>query len=237
MYDKKRFICHLYSAIARRYDLTNRVISLGRAHHWRKLAARNLPRRGWLVDLGSGTGDMTLAYFHKSSPDVRIALVDFNRQMLERAKQKLAGKAWRDRIHFVIGDIERLPFKTSCFTGEMSAFVLRNLPAIGSAAKEAHRVLQSGGRAVFLDFIRPPAGWLRRLFDLYFQKLMPRLAAIVNPGHNWAYRYLARSVGEFPRPDQIIQELGRAGFTDYHIRSLHGGIATIFEVSRPAAVS
>jgi len=228
MYDKKQFIREMYAAIADRYDQANRIISLGRDRVWRRFAVMDLPRSGWLVDLGGGTGQMTLEYLGRCRPEAQIAFVDFNRQMLQRAKRKFSGKSWEGRVHFILGDVEKLPLKSSCFAGGMSAFVLRNLPSIGLVARETHRILLPGGRAVFLDATLPSARWLRRLYNLYFQKIMPRLAGIVNPGHRGAYRYLAGSVVELPPSGRIIQEFGNAGFAECRCRPRWGGIITVF---------
>lgn len=231
-YDKKLFIREMYAAIADRFDLTNRLISLGHDRRWRRLAVKDMPRSGWLVDLGGGTGDLTLAYLSKCQPDAQIAIVDFSRPMLQKARSKLSCESWMGRVHFIVGDIERLPLKSSCFAGGMSGFVLRNLPSIDKVAMETFRVLQPGGRAVFLDATRPRVAWLRRLFDLYFQKIMLRLAGVVNPGHQEAYHYLARSVIELPPPGKIVQEFSNAGFAERRFRPLWGGIITIFVNSK-----
>ena len=233
IHGKKLFIRKMYSALAGRYDSSNLIISLGRDRRWRRLAVGDLPRHGWLVDLGGGTGDLTLSYFKHRQSDAEMVLVDFNREMLQQARRKISTTASAGRVHLVLADVERLPFKSSCFSGAMSAFVLRNLPAVDGIAAESVRILRPGERAVFLDATRPTKGWFRRLFDLYWQRLMPRLATIINPGQGPAYRYLARSVVELPPADRILQIFCKTGFIECGFRRLSGGMVTIFRLTRP----
>lgn len=226
MEQKKRFIRQMYATLADGYDRANRIISLGWDHWWRRRATAQLPRHGWVIDLGGGTGDMTLAYLRQHPQAARVVLVDFSREMMRRAGQKLARRP--GNVHFVLADVEHLPFKPSVFAGGMSAFVLRNLPAVAGVARETVRVLQPGAQGVFLDATRPRDGWWRRLYDLYFQRIMPRLAALVHGDHDSAYRYLAGSVVEFPSIDKISQSFCDAGFAECRYQSVWGGIATIF---------
>ncbi|MFC1476179.1 ubiquinone/menaquinone biosynthesis methyltransferase [Candidatus Zixiibacteriota bacterium] len=233
MQQKKLFIRQMYATLADGYDRANHVISLGRDHRWRQRAVAKLPRRGWLVDLGGGTGDMTQAYFDRHPAAGRVVFVDFSREMIRCARRKFAAQPWRDRVHFVLADVEHLPFKPSVFAGGMSAFVLRNLPSVEKVARETARVLQPGRGGVFLDATRPSGGWWRRVYDFYWQRVMPLIAAAVHRAHHSAYRYLAGSVIEFPPADEISQSFRRAGFAECRYCILWGGIATIFNPINP----
>jgi len=232
MHDKKKFIRKMYTSLADRYDLANRVISWGRDRRWREKAVAGLPREGWIADLGGGTGDLTMAYYESGQPDACIVFVDFNKEMMVRAQQKFARSPWRFRVFFVLADVEKLPLKSSCCAGAMSAFVLRNLPSVELIAAESHRILTDEGKAAFLDATRPPRGWFRGLFDMYFQKIMPRVGATINFGQRRAYRYLAGSVIELPPVGQLVQKFRQAGFVDCRFMRLYRGMATIFSLGK-----
>jgi len=228
MHEKKQFIRKMYTSLADRYDLANRVISWGRDRRWRDKAVAGLPHEGWIADLGGGTGDLTMAYYKSGHPDASIVFVDFNKEMIMRARQKFDRSAWRPQVFFVLADVEKLPLKSSCCAGAMSAFVLRNLPSVELIAAEAHRILTDEGKAAFLDATRPPRGWFRGLFDVYFQQIMPRLGSIINFGQRRAYRYLAGSVIELPPAGQLVQKFRQAGFVDCRFLRVYRGMATIF---------
>ncbi len=233
MHQKKLFIRQMYATLAADYDRGNRIISFGWDRRWRKHAAAKLPRRGWIIDLGGGTGDMTWAYFEHYRPAARVVFVDFSREMIRRARRKFADRPWRGKVHFILADVERLPFKPSVFAGAMSGFVLRNLPSVAGVAKETARVVEPGGGAVFLDATRPPIGWWRRVYDLYFQRVMPRLVALRHRAGGSAYHYLAESVIEFPPPEEISQSFCNAGFATCRYQLLWWGIATVFCPVKP----
>lgn len=227
----------MYYSLVRRYDLVNGLISWGRDRRWRELAVAELSGRGDVVDLAAGTGEMTLAYLRRCRPSGEVVLLDFNRAMLTRARQKISTIDHESGVHYVLGDFERLPFRSSCFVGALSAFALRNLPALAPAFGETHRVVQPEGQVVFLEATQPSGRGWRRLFNFYWCELMPRLAGLVNPGRREAYLYLARSVGELAPPVRIIELLRGVGFADCRFRSFMGGAVTAFFCRRPNALA
>ncbi len=228
MHQKKQFIRRMYDTLAARYDVTNSAISLRQDQRWRRAVARRMPRHGRIADLGAGTGVLTEQYAKSSRGDAQVVLVDFNREMLSRARQRLTRTHPDLPVSYVIADVEHLPFKDGAFTGCMSAFVLRNLPSVSAIVPESYRVLAPNGTAAFLDATRPPAGIWQRLFDLYFQHLMPVLSRVFNPGEREAYRYLAGSVIDFPRVGEVLAAFQAAGFLQPRLVSMWGGILSIF---------
>jgi demethylmenaquinone methyltransferase/2-methoxy-6-polyprenyl-1,4-benzoquinol methylase len=228
MQNKKLFIRRMYATLAGRYDRANRIISLGQDRRWRRRVVIHLPRAGRIVDLGGGTGDLTEAYCESGPETAQVIIVDFSREMMACARGKFSGRPWRDQVAFVLADVERLPFKTGTFDGAMSSFVLRNLPGIGPVARETARVLRPGATGVFLDATRPAAGWWHSVYDLYFQRIMPRMAAMIHRDQGTAYRYLAGSVLVFPSAGEIAQVFVEAGFAGCRCLPLWGGVATIF---------
>ncbi len=228
MHHKKQFIRRMYDSLAARYNLANQAISLGQDRLWRQRVVRRMPRQGRIADLGAGTGVLTEEYAKDKRVAGQVILVDFNRAMLAQARDLLKERCPDLRVSYVIADVEQLPFRDATFTGCMSAFVLRNLPTVSGIAAEAQRILAPGGIASFLDATRPSGGVWQKLYDLYFQRIMPALSRVVNPGESEAYHYLAGSVVEFPSAEEVLSTFRQAGFARPRSTFIWRGILTLF---------
>jgi demethylmenaquinone methyltransferase/2-methoxy-6-polyprenyl-1,4-benzoquinol methylase len=142
--------------------------------------------------------------------------------MLVEGLPKLSGSV----VHPVCGDSLGLPFPDGTFHGAMVAFGVRNLSDLDRGLEEFARVLEPGGRLVILEFTEPPNPILRRLYLLYFRRILPFVGRLVS-GHPWAYRYLPESVREFPDPPELGDRMVQAGFRDASWELLSGGIAAL----------
>jgi demethylmenaquinone methyltransferase/2-methoxy-6-polyprenyl-1,4-benzoquinol methylase len=236
MHHKKLFIRRMYDTLAARYDLANQAISLGQDRLWRQQVVRRMPRQGFIADLGAGTGALTAEYGGDKRAVGHVVLVDFNRTMLSRARSRLTEMYPHLQVSYVIADVEHLPFSDETFAGCMSAFVLRNLPTVSGIAAEAQRILAPGGIASFLDATRPSGGVWQKLYDLYFQRVMPALSHALNPGESEAYQYLAGSVVEFPSPADVLHTFRQAGFTRPRLTFMWRGILTIFMARKVSSI-
>lgn len=213
-----------FDAIARRYDLTNRVISCGVDLHWRRVAGRalaDLPRGARVLDLACGTCDLALELLRQRG-DVEIAGVDLSRVMLGLAKGKVGAR----RVGLVNSPAEALPFADRTFDGAMIAFGIRNVPDHRKGLREMARVLKPGGRLVVLEFSTPPSRLLWRIYNWYFFRVLPLIGGALT-GREAAYRYLTRSVSDFPGAADFAREVEECGFARVSCRSLTGGIVCI----------
>lgn len=225
--EQRAAIERMFSAIAPRYDLLNRMLSAGRDRVWRReavLAAR-LPSAGRLLDMCTGTADMALEAA-RLAPSATIAGMDFSLPMIARGRRKAACARVADRVHLCVAPAEALPFADRTFDAVTVAFGLRNVPERHRALAEMHRVLLPGGRAVILEFTTPPGRVFRAVFLCYFHRVLPVVGRLVS-GHRSAYAYLPASVSDFPPPQELSAWMVDAGFCEVSHRLLTGGIVAI----------
>jgi len=217
----------MFSAIAPRYDLLNRLLSGGRDRAWRReaVAATALPREGRLLDVCTGTADMALEAA-RQFPTARIIGVDFSRPMIALGEAKVACARLADRIQLQVAPAEALPFADESFDAATVAFGLRNLPDRHRGLREMCRALRPGGRAVVLEFTTPPGRLFREVYLWYFHRLLPWIGRLVS-GHPSAYSYLPASVADFPSPDGFAAWMREAGFSEVSYRLMTGGIVAI----------
>jgi len=217
----------MFSAIAPRYDLLNRLLSAGRDRAWRRAAvlATGCPPAGLLLDICTGTADMAIEAARRY-PAARIVGLDVSGPMLTLAGAKVARAGLAARIRLQRASAEALPCAAGAVDAACVAFGLRNLADRGQGLREMHRVLRPGGRAVVLEFATPPSPVLRAVYLWYFHEILPRIGRLVS-GHPTAYSYLPASVREFPPPAGLAAWMQEAGFREVSWRTLTGGIVAI----------
>lgn len=218
----------MFDAIARRYDLMNAVLSLGLDRAWRRLAVSHLAPRpgGTYLDIGCGTGDMGVEIVRRC-PAAHVVGLDPAERMLDVGRSKIAAAGLDASIAFSVGDATALPFGDAEFAGVVTAFCIRNVADRLAAMREMRRVLAPGGRVVILELSVPASRLLAAGHRLYNRYLVPIAGRLIARSRT-AYQYLVDSVADFPRADQVLDMLTRAGFDAVTARPVHGGIVTIF---------
>ena len=224
--ERARQVHEIFSRIAPRYDLLNRVLSLSIDRWWRRRAVRELDysrhRSARYLDACAGTCDLAIDLATRRDFQGRVVAVDFAEPMLRRGRRKITRLA----VHPLCGDAQRLPFQSQSFDGAMVAFGVRNLSDLGAGLVELRRVLRDDCPLVILEFTIPPNPVVRAAYLWYFRRILPAIGRIVS-GHRWAYSYLPASVGEFPGPQALGQHLLDAGFRSARWHLLSFGIAAI----------
>jgi demethylmenaquinone methyltransferase/2-methoxy-6-polyprenyl-1,4-benzoquinol methylase len=217
----------MFDRIAPRYDLLNRLLSLGTDLSWRRRALdlARLGEGGRALDVGTGTGDFALALLTRSPRSAQVTGIDISPGMLEIAERRASDAGLGPRYERLIASVESLPFVDGTFDVAMAGFVIRNVGDIPRGLAEIRRVLRPGGRAVILDLHTPRNPAIRRLYRTY-SLLSPRLAAAVG-GDPEAYRYLPRSIEAFYDPEALAALLGSAGFVRVRFERLTFGVAAI----------
>jgi demethylmenaquinone methyltransferase / 2-methoxy-6-polyprenyl-1,4-benzoquinol methylase len=231
--DKGRGIRDMFDAIAPRYDLLNRLLSLGIDRRWRTFAVRQLelPERGCILDIATGTGDVALEIAAQTSSDVVIIGADFTQGMLVHGLKKIAATPYAGRIKLVNAPCEALPYPAETFDGVTIAFGIRNVVDRQGGLNEMCRVLRPGGRVVILEFSQPKNRLFRNLYYFYFRKVLPWIGGLFSKRS--AYQYLPDSVLEFPGQEHFKQMMAQAGFRELRHHDLTCGIATVYVGSKP----
>jgi demethylmenaquinone methyltransferase/2-methoxy-6-polyprenyl-1,4-benzoquinol methylase len=204
----------MFSSLARRYDLINRVLSLGRDNFWRRALARRLKilaPPGRLLDLAAGTGDQIVAA-KKIWPSLAVTGLDLAPDMLDLARPKLA-KLPAPAPELVIGNALSLPFAEAGFDSASISFGLRNISRRRELYAEVRRVLKPGGRFLILDLFHDPGSPWAPLTSCYLRRVVPVLGGRILTRSREAYRYLSDSILAFPQPARLAGELAEAGFT------------------------
>jgi demethylmenaquinone methyltransferase/2-methoxy-6-polyprenyl-1,4-benzoquinol methylase len=225
--DKARFVGEMFSRIARRYDLMNRLMTLGRDHGWRRVAARQTIAAppGPLLDLATGTGDLALE-LHRIHPHRVVVAADFALGMLAVARSKLDGRDAGRRVKLAAADALRLPFSDRAFACVTSAFLLRNLADLEQGLAEMKRVSRPGGRVVALEITQSTLPGFTPLFRFYFHRIVPRVGQLVG-GDREAYTYLPQSVDRFVTPAELSRLMERVGLKAVSYRRLAMGTVTV----------
>jgi demethylmenaquinone methyltransferase/2-methoxy-6-polyprenyl-1,4-benzoquinol methylase len=222
--DKPARIRDMFAAIVPRYDLINKLMTLGLDRRWRRVAVTIAePRGAVLLDIATGTGDLAFEALRQAARQVVGA--DFCHEMVVAAKAKAARHEARIGLDFMVGDAMRLPFANATFDAIVNGFMLRNVADLPPTFAELSRVLKPGGRLVCLD-LTPPRGAMRHFFSLYIATVVPALGLVV--GRNYgAYRYLFQSLSNHPDADSIAAMIRAAGFAETTYRLTGFGTVAI----------
>jgi demethylmenaquinone methyltransferase/2-methoxy-6-polyprenyl-1,4-benzoquinol methylase len=223
---KRAYVQRMFSDIAPRYDLLNRLLSLGIDRSWRRAAIAALgwkerPRGGYL-DLCAGTLDVAAQLASEPGFDGRVLAADFAEPMLRGG----LGKGPPGRIGPVVADAVSLPIAPGSCDGAIVAFGIRNVAGLDEAMREVVRVLKPGARFVILEFSTPSVPLVRGAYLFYFKHVLPLIGGAVS-GHATAYRYLPESVANFPEREALAERMRAAGLRDVSWNAVTFGIAAI----------
>jgi demethylmenaquinone methyltransferase / 2-methoxy-6-polyprenyl-1,4-benzoquinol methylase len=220
-------VARMFDGIARRYDLTNDVMSLGQDRVWRSATLRALEvgPGGRVLDLAAGTGTSSAPLADRG---VDVVPCDLSFGMLE------VGKRRRPDLAFVKGDATQLPFADASFDAVTISFGLRNVVDTERALTEMLRVTRPGGRLVVCEFSHATWGPFRTVYENYLMRALPRVARAVSK-ETAAYEYLAESIRAGPDQDELGRRLTEAGWSQVAYRNLTGGVVALHRGTRPPA--
>lgn len=224
---KRDQVEHMFDGISPKYDLLNRVLSLGVDQAWRRKAIARVAAEpvDHLLDVATGTADMAIMAARRNAAQ-RVTGVDISAGMLDFGRKKVNDAGLAERVALQQADSEALPFADGMFDAITVAFGARNFSDLPKGIGEMHRVLRTGGRVFVLEFSQP-SGIMRPLFRFYFHNVMPTIGKLVSKD-SAAYTYLPKSVDAFPDGDAFLLVMRGAGFKDAKAERFTGGIATLY---------
>lgn len=218
-----REVASMFDGVARRYDLTNTVLSAGQDRYWRRAtrSALRLAAGEKVLDLAAGTAVSTVELARSGAWCVAA---DFSVGML------VAGGA--RRVPKIAGDATRLPFADNVFDAVTISFGLRNIADREAALREMARVTRPGGRLVVCEFSTPTNRVFAVAYKEYLMRALPRVARAVSSNPE-AYVYLAESIRAWPDQAALSHDISRAGWSAVRWRNLTGGIVALHAGHKP----
>ena len=226
--EKGERIRAMFGSIAPRYDLLNRLLSLGIDRRWRRFAVGKigLSGPGRVLDVATGTGDVALEIAAQTPASVSIVGIDFTPEMIELGQVKVKESRHCDRITLQVAPCEEIPYDDGSFDAATISFGIRNVVDRVKGLSEMHRGLSNGGKIVILEFSTPTMPVFKDLYHLYFLKVLPKIGGAFSRFS--AYQYLPDSVLEFPPREEFKAMMTGVGFKDVRHFDLTGGIATVY---------
>lgn len=217
-----RAVASMFDGVARRYDLTNTVLSAGRDRSWRRATGALLRARPGekVLDLAAGTAVSTVEL---AKSGAWCVAADFSAGMLAAGHRRDVPK--------VVADATRLPFADGVFDAVTISFGLRNIADPEAALREMARVTRCGGRLVVCEFSTPSRRWFATVYKEYLMRALPALARAVSSNPD-AYVYLAESIRAWPDQAALAQQIGRAGWSAVRWRDLTGGVVALHTATR-----
>jgi demethylmenaquinone methyltransferase/2-methoxy-6-polyprenyl-1,4-benzoquinol methylase len=226
----------MFDGIAERYDVLNRILSLGMDQGWRRKTAHELSLRpgATALDLATGTGDLALL-IARENPDVRVIGIDPSSKMLEVAGRKAREEGLEGRVDLRVGDAQALELEDGSVDAVCIAFGIRNVPDRAKALREMARVTRDGGRIAVLELSEPRAGIMSKLARFHIRKVVPRIGGVISGAAE--YRYLQESIAAFPPPDAFASMMGEAGLRVLRVEPLTFGVVCLFVAEPDPAIA
>jgi len=216
-------VAAMFDGVARRYDLTNTVLTAGQDRRWRRRTreALDLQPGEIVLDLAAGTAVSTVELQRSGAWCVAA---DFSLGMLRAGRRRDVGKVAADALH--------LPFSPGTFDAVTISFGLRNVADPDAALAELARVTRPGGRLVVCEFGRPTWAPLRGAYYVGLEYVLPAVACRVSSNAE-AYRYLGESIRDWSPQPELARRIAAAGWRDVGWRDLAGGAVALHRARRP----
>lgn len=221
--ERTRYVQEMFTRIAPRYDLMNRLMTFGQEASWRKQVIRRarLTYGSWLLDLGAGTGDLAGEALRQRQ-NAHIVAADFTLRMMVFGKSRHPS----EHLSWSAADAGLLPFPDDWFDAVVSGFLMRNVADLSRSLAEQYRVLKPAGRIVILDTSPPPHNLLTPFLHIHLHTIIPTLGRCVS-GQAEAYQYLPDTTENFLEPERLAARMAEAGFRKVGFERLMFGTIAI----------
>lgn len=229
---KKEQVTEMFDSVSKKYDLLNRVISLGIDQSWRKKVVGFMDETDpkALLDIATGTGDLAIAL--KATTAEKIIGLDISPGMLSIGKDKVTANGLDHCIEMILGDSEDLPFTANSFDGVTVAFGVRNFENLEKGLGEIFRVLRPKGRLVILETAVPTRFPFKQGYRLYSGWIVPLIGKLFSKDKS-AYQYLSNSAAAFPHGEVFNNILRKIGFIKVEDHPQTLGVASIYCATKP----
>lgn len=226
---KRRHNEQLFSRIAAKYDLLNKILSFGADKKWKRMAVLMLPDTDVekCLDLACGTGDLALLLAERY-PQSEVVGLDLNTDMIEYARKRKAS----ENIKFVPGDMCDISFDDNSFDIVTASYAIRNAPDLQKSLSEIIRVTRPGGCICLMDFSKPANKFLQRI-ELLFIKLWFGSWSWLFFRDTQPYGYVAQSLDVFPDSEQLKTILTQSGFETTQSKKRAFGMIEIIICQKP----
>ena len=223
----------MFDRIAHRYDLLNRLLSFRQDVAWRNKLASFLPNRENLhvLDAATGTADVLISLCNKSNKIQSAIGIDMAEKMLDFGRTKLEKLNLSNKITLQAGDATDIQFAENTFDVLTISFGIRNVNDLPKALEHMHRVINTNGRLLILEFSLPRNRFLKNMYLFYFRNILPAIGGLIS-GDSYAYNYLNQSVESFPYGNEFCKILQDTGFSNVKQHPLTFGIATIYPADK-----
>ncbi len=224
--EKQRMVGGVFSSVASSYDIMNDFMSAGMHRLWKNEFVRmiHVGADAAILDLAGGTGDIAVRLKKKTGANVTIADINFDMLKVGRARQFDAGLS--EGLRFVTANAEHLPVADQSLDVITVAFGLRNVTHIQQALNDAFRALKPGGQFLCLEFSTVNNSLLRKMYDEYSFRVIPKIGALVAKDRD-SYQYLVESIRKFPKQEALKKMMEQAGFGRVTYKNLTGGVVAI----------
>jgi ubiquinone/menaquinone biosynthesis methyltransferase len=222
---KTKMVQDVFTEVTEKYDLMNNLMSFGAHRIWKKklIQLMNIQSNDYIIDVGSGTGDIT-NLIHKIHSAASIISIDLNFNMLKYGKEK--ENYISNNIFWINCNAENLPFNNNTFDKYIISFCLRNITLVDNALQEARRVLKPGGSFYCLEFSTPVSPFINGIYNFYKSKIIPLIGEQV-ANNKEAYKYLEESISEFPNQNILLSKINQIGFENTSVINFFNGIVSI----------
>ena len=226
--EKTRLVREVFHSVAPNYDLMNDLMSMGIHRLWKFITVLvgNVRPDHCILDLAGGTGDLAGRFAAQLGPQGEVVLGDINLAMLKVGRDKMIDAGLQERVKTVTLNAEALPFAKNKFDLLTIGFGLRNVTDKMQALKEMWRVLKPGGQAMILEFSTPTSATVKKIYDAYSFKILPKLGERVAKDRE-SYQYLAESIRKHPAQETLKSMVLSAGFDECEYHNFSAGIVAL----------
>ena len=230
--NKKEQVEKMFDTISGNYDILNRIISFGSDIKWRNKILQMILKKSpeSILDVATGTGDLAIKFARKSKATKIIGL-DISEGMLSVAKKKISDTILSEKVEFIKGDSEALPFSTNSYDAITVSFGIRNFENLEKGLSEIYRVLKPKGLFIILETSIPAKFPFKQGYLFYTKRVLPIIGKIFSKD-KFAYTYLSESASVFPYGKKLNNILLKIGFIEVDNKPQTFGVATIYTASK-----